>query len=253
MTAYRSDIDGLRAIAVGGAVLFHAFPTALSGGFIGVDVFFVLSGFLITSIMKAQADKGTFSIGNFYERRFRRILPAFVVVATATTVAAILVLPPAELQSYGNSLVGVATFSSNIIFWFNSGYFDAASADKLLLHTWSLAVEELYILWPLIAAALVKAGRKRRLGAFVWLAVVGSLLAAIWAVRAFYLLPYRAWELGFGALLAVGAIPAFRQPWLRETGGVVGLALIVVPMALYDSRRLSPAWPRFLYVWARYC
>ncbi len=100
-------------------------------------------------------------------------------------------------------------------------------------------------MWPLIVAALVKAGRKRWLGAFVWLAVVGCLLAAIWAVRAapsqaFYLLPYRAWELGFGALLAVGAIPAFRQPWLRETGGVVGLALIVVPMALYDEQTPFP-------------
>ncbi len=243
---YRADIDGLRAIAVGGVVLFHAFPNALTGGFVGVDVFFVLSGFLITAIIRSEAEAGTFSLAGFYERRFRRIVPALAVVAIASTVAATVILPPEELRSYGKSLFGVALFASNIIFWQDSGYFDTASAEKPLLHTWSLAVEEqFYIVWPLIAVALVKLGRRRMLGGFVWATVVVSLLAATWAVQAdpsqaFYLLPYRAWELGFGALLAVGAIPAFRSAKLCDAAAMLGIALIVVPMALYTEATPFP-------------
>ncbi len=116
MIKYRPDIDGLRTIAVGGVVLFHAFPWLLSGGFVGVDVFFVLSGYLITSIIFGEAQRGDFSIARFYERRFRRILPALVLVALATTVAAIVILSPSELDDYGKSLFGVATFTANFVF-----------------------------------------------------------------------------------------------------------------------------------------
>ena len=241
---YRSDIDGLRAIAVGGVVLYHAFPTLLPGGFIGVDIFFVISGFLITSIIASDALAGKFSIAGFYERRFRRILPALLFMLVLTTIGAVLILPPTELEQYGQSLIAVALFGSNILFWREGGYFDQPAHDKPLLHTWSLAVEEqFYILWPLIIAALVALGRERTLRGFVWLAVIGSLLAAEAMVRmaptqAFYLLPYRAWELGFGALLAIGAVPPLRSDRQREATAWAGIALILVPMFLY-----SPSTP----------
>lgn len=246
MTKYRADIDGLRAVAVGGVVVFHAFPTALTGGFVGVDVFFVLSGFLITAIIRSEAEAGTFSIAGFYERRFRRIVPSLVAMLLATTVAATIILPPSELAAYGKSVVGVAAFVSNILFWQDSGYFDAASVNKPLLHTWSLAVEEqFYIFWPLAAAALIRLGRPRALAAFVAGTVTLSLVLAIVMVRlapdqAFYLLPYRAWELGFGALLAVGAIPTIRHPLLREAAAWTGLMLLVAPMLLYSEATPFP-------------
>ena len=243
---YRSDIDGLRAVAVGGVVLYHAFSHLLPGGFVGVDVFFVLSGFLITGIIASEAAAGTFSIAGFYERRFRRVLPALGAMLIAVTAAALVILPPTELAAYGRSLVGVAVFASNVVFWRQSGYFDTVVADKPLLHTWSLAVEEqFYIVWPLIAAALVRLGRRRLLGWFVWATVAVSLVAAIVMVRiapstAFYMLPFRAWELGFGALLAVGAVPAMRRPALRELSAVLGLAMIVIPMIVYSEATPFP-------------
>lgn len=243
---YRTDIDGLRAVAVGGVVLFHAFPTLLTGGFIGVDVFFVLSGYLITAIIRSDAEAGTFSIAGFYERRFRRILPALLAMVVVTSLAAVAILPPSELGNYGKSLAGVGLFASNIVFWNDSGYFDTASANKPLLHTWSLAVEEqFYIVWPIVAALLVRMGRRRLLAGFVWATVGLSLLAAIAAVRyapsqAFYLLPYRAWELGMGALLATGAVPSLRTRGMREATAWAGLALIVVPMLVYTEATPFP-------------
>ncbi|PXA98275.1 acyltransferase, partial [Nostoc sp. 3335mG] len=243
---YRSDIDGLRAVAVGGVVLFHALPWSLTGGFIGVDVFFVLSGYLITAIIRGEAERGEFSIAKFYERRFRRIMPALLAVVIATTIASVVILPPTELRAYGKSLLGVAGFASNFVFWLDSGYFDASSAEKPLLHTWSLAVEEqFYILWPIIAAALVGTGRKRALPIFVWATVIMSLALAAYMVRAdpsqaFYLLPSRAWELGLGALLAVRGLPAIRSNAVREALAVAGILLIVVPMALYTEETPFP-------------
>lgn len=243
---YRTDIDGLRAVAVGGVVLYHAFPFLLPGGFVGVDVFFIISGYLITTIIASDALTGQFSLAGFYERRFRRILPALVAMLVATTIAACLILPPGELDQYGQSLVSVALFGSNVLFWLEGGYFDAPAAAKPLLHTWSLAVEEqFYILWPLIAAALVALGRQRLLRGFVWVAILGSLLAAeyavrIWPSQAFYLIPYRAWELGFGALLAVGGVPALRSSLQREMTAWAGLALIIAPMLLYSDNTRFP-------------
>lgn len=243
---YRPDIDGLRAIAVGGVVLYHAFPSLVPGGFVGVDIFFVISGYLITTIIASDALAGKFSLAGFYERRFRRIIPALGAMLIATTVAACLILPPGEIVQYGQSLIAVALFGSNILFWREGGYFDNPAEDKPLLHTWSLAVEEqFYILWPLIAAALVIWGRQRLLRGFVWVAIAASLIAAEAVVRispnqAFYLIPYRAWELGFGALLSVGGVPALRNAVQREASAWIGLALIVAPMILYSDETRFP-------------
>ncbi|KQM19788.1 hypothetical protein ASE73_17410 [Sphingomonas sp. Leaf24] len=246
MIKYRPDIDGLRTIAVGGVVLFHAFPWLLSGGFVGVDVFFVLSGYLITSIIFGEAQRGDFSIARFYERRFRRILPALVLVALATTVAAIVILSPSELDDYGKSLFGVATFTANFVFWWDTGYFASEALDRPLLHTWSLAVEEqFYILWPLIVPMLARRKSARPLRAFVVATVIVSLLLSIVGLQlypeaTFYMLPTRAWELGLGAMLAVRAIPAIRTAMVRETAAILGLLLILVPMVMYSEAMPFP-------------
>jgi len=147
---YRPEIDGLRAVAVIPVIFFHAGFAPFSGGFVGVDVFFVISGYLITTIILTEKGEGRFSLRTFYERRARRILPALFFVVLACIPFAWLWLMPRDLKNFSESLIAVATFSSNILFWLESGYFDSASELKPLLHTWSLAVEEqYYILFPL--------------------------------------------------------------------------------------------------------
>lgn len=148
---YRRDIDGLRALAVLSVVGFHAAPGRIPGGFIGVDIFFVISGFLITSIIINNLDNGSFSFVEFYRRRIRRIFPALIVVLFASLIAGSLLLTPEEFQSLGKHTAGGAGFYSNFLFWVESGYFDRASNMKPLLHLWSLSIEEQsYVLWPLL-------------------------------------------------------------------------------------------------------
>lgn len=249
--SYRKDIDGLRAIAVSGVVVFHAFPWLLSGGYIGVDVFFVISGYLITAIIVRQAQNGSFSLWGFYERRFRRIIPALTVVLVASTFAATVILPPHELRPYGKSLVSVALFGSNIQFWIDGGYFDGPAEAKPLLHTWSLAVEEqFYLIWPPIVAGLIGLGRSRLLKSVVWLTIIISLLAAEFIVRsaptaAFFLLPFRAWELGLGALLSIGAIPTVRHRVVAQIEAVAGLCLIGGSMMVMTDQTRFPGLSAF--------
>ena len=152
---YRPEIDGLRAVAVVPVILFHAGFRSFAGGFVGVDVFFVISGYLITTIILSDMDKGAFSLATFYERRARRILPALFAVILCCLPFAWLWLLPDHLEDFGESVTAVATFSSNFLFWQESGYFDTAAELKPLLHTWSLAVEEqFYVLFPLMLMAL---------------------------------------------------------------------------------------------------
>ena len=147
---YRKEIDGLRAIAVIPVILFHAGFDRFSGGYVGVDIFFVISGYLITTIILHEKQSGNFSLVNFYERRARRILPALFFVMLISLPFAFLWLTPSNHKDFSQSLTSVAFFSSNILFWLETGYFDAASESKPLLHTWSLAVEEqYYVLFPL--------------------------------------------------------------------------------------------------------
>src|SRR6478672_1023381 len=157
---YRPEIDGLRALAVIPVILFHAGFAGFGGGYVGVDVFYVISGYLITSILLEEMEGGTYSLVRFYERRVRRILPALFLVMAACIPVAWYWLVPQDLEAFGKSLVAVATFSSNVLFWRESNYFDTSSELKPLLHTWSLAVEEqYYILFPLFL------GYSRRWGA----------------------------------------------------------------------------------------
>jgi len=191
---YRSEIDGFRAIAVVPVILFHAGFETFSGGFVGVDVFFVISGYLITSIILAEMDEGKFSLIHFYERRARRILPALFVVMAFCVPFAWLWLMPFDMKDFARSLATVSTFSSNFSFWRESGYFDTHTELKPLFHTWSLAVEEqYYILFPLFLL-LVRPLGKRWLVAMLIMVALLSLGAAHWGAynrpaATFYLLP----------------------------------------------------------------
>ena len=139
---YRADIDGLRAVAVLSVLVFHAFPAALPGGFLGVDIFFVISGFLIFSIIYQNLQRGNFSIADFYQRRIRRIFPALLTILIATFIAGYYLFLPDEMQMLGKHVLGATTFLSNFVLWNESGYFDKGNYLKPLMHLWSLAVEE---------------------------------------------------------------------------------------------------------------
>ena len=215
---YRAEIDGLRALAVVPVVLFHAGITGFSGGFVGVDIFFVISGYLITSIILSEQQKDCFTLASFYERRARRILPALMFVVLMSVIAAWYLLLPTELVDYGKSLISVGVFASNILFWQESDYFAATSEFIPLLHTWSLAVEEqFYLVFPLFMMATIAWLKRSRVVVLAVLAVV-SLLYCEWAWRHtpeanFFLAPSRAWE------LLAGVFCAF---YLQSTRGVSG-------------------------------
>lgn len=236
---YRPDVDGLRAIAVGLVLVFHANLGLFPGGYVGVDVFFVISGYLITGILLRQIETGQFSLLNFYERRIRRILPALCVVLAASLVAALFILLPSELEAFARSMNSAVLFISNFHFLEQANYFAGASWQKPLLHTWSLSVEEqFYLIWPLVIWALHR--RQLRL-ALVWsMAVLGllSLAAAELLLRtspnaAFYMFPTRIWELLLGASLAIRGVPSLRNRPLREAAGIAGLGLILGSALLF--------------------
>ncbi|CAN0628013.1 exopolysaccharide production protein ExoZ [Burkholderia multivorans] len=243
---YRADIDGLRAIAVIPVILFHFhFLKFGTGGFVGVDIFFVISGYLITQILVREMDGGTYSIAGFYSRRVRRIFPAlFVVLAFCLSITLIKGFP-ADVHDLSRYIVSVIFFVSNVIFYSSSGYFDAGMAHNPLLHTWSLSVEEqFYVVFPLVLFAL--RNKSRRLQVLIVLVVaVVSFAEAVRTVQvdpsaAFYLLPSRAWELMLGALVAMGSLPKLRNRWLAELLGVAGLALIFASIKLLTPQTPFP-------------
>lgn len=245
---YRREIDGLRALAVLPVILFHAGFETFSGGFIGVDVFFVISGYLITTIILAELEQGNFSIVNFYERRARRILPALFLVMLVCIPFAWFWLLPSDMKDFSQSLVAVSFFASNILFWRESGYFDTAAELKPLLHTWSLAVEEqYYVLFPLFLMFSWRLGKRWILIA-LGLMFVGSLAVAQWAAHAkpnaaFYLLPTRGWELLIGGFAAFYLSQANRKEFGKvagEAGGWLGVALIMYAVFAYNKATPFP-------------
>lgn len=245
---YRPEIDGLRAVAVLAVVFFHAGFAGFSGGYVGVDVFFVISGYLITSILQSELEKQRFSIIQFYERRARRILPALTVVLFATSIAAFFLMPPSLLHDYARSLVSVVAFGSNIYFYFSNGYFSTASEEKPLLHTWSLAVEEqYYLLFPLLLAGMWYALRAATFWVMLGLAVVSLLLSEHLlrqqAIDAnFYLIFSRAWELLAGSLLALLKPEGWNHFNARLRHGLawLGLMLIIGAVILLDQSTPFP-------------
>ena len=242
---YRSEIDGLRAIAVTPVILFHAGFGSFGGGFVGVDIFFVISGFLITSIMLGEMERGTFSIARFYERRARRILPALFVVMACCIPFAWMWMIPDQLRDFGRSVVSVVFFVSNFLFWREEGsYFAAASELKPLLHTWSLAVEEQYYLFaPLTLMALWRFGRRFLLVTTLVTALV-SLGLTEWGWRHdpsanFYLTPFRIWELLAGSICAFLMFGRPATP--NNTLSALGLALIVFAIATFNASTPFPS------------
>ena len=250
---YRAEIDGLRALAVLPVILFHAGFEWFSGGFVGVDVFFVISGYLITTIIISEMAEGKFSIVNFYERRARRILPALFFVMAVCLPFAWLWLTPTDLKNFGQSLVAVSTFSSNILFWLESGYFDSAAELKPLLHTWSLAVEEqYYILFPIFLMLTWRLGIK-------WILILLSIVffislgLAVWGTQyathpkiisgAFFLLPTRGWE------LLIGVFTAFYLKYnthlklhsINQTLSLLGFGMVVYSITAFDKTTPFPS------------
>ena len=238
---YRPEIDGLRALAVLPVMVFHAGQPVLTGGYVGVDVFFVISGYLITTILMDDIARGRFSIARFYERRVRRILPALFVVIAACVPFAWMWMLPGAFESFGQSVVATVLFSNNVLLWLTSGYFAQAAETKPLLHTWSLGVEEqFYILFPLLLAVLVRPGR---IALAVAVLGVASIALMLWSVRTglpgaearFYLLPTRAWELlaGSGAALWLrGDRPAPPRTW-RAILALAGIAMVAGAMMAF--------------------
>lgn len=241
------DIDGLRAIAVVPVVLYHAHLFRVPGGFVGVDIFFVISGYLITALILSGIEKGRFTIADFYERRARRILPALFVLLAAASVAAYLILLPHDAKEYGRSLIATIFFFSNVIFSRQAGYFDAPSEMKPLLHTWSLAVEEqFYILYPLFLFFVARYLRKRYLlaivSAFVLSFAVSVRQLHTDPVAAFYLAPARAWELMTGGLLALSVLPEIRHRFAASLLGLAGLLLIVYSVCAFSADTPFPGY-----------
>lgn len=246
---YRREIDGLRALAVLPVILFHAGFETFSGGFVGVDVFFVISGYLITTIILAELQQGKFSIVNFYERRARRILPALFLVMLVCIPFAWLWLLLSDMKNFSLSLVAVSFFASNILFWHESGYFDTAAELKPLLHTWSLAVEEqYYVIFPLFLVLFWKLG-KRWILITLGLVFVASLALAQWGAyakpaAAFYLLPTRGWELLIGAFAAFYMSQTNRNGFgkgLSEFGGWLGVTLIFCAVFAFSKATPFPS------------
>lgn len=258
---YRPDIDGLRAIAVLVVVFFHADVPWISGGYVGVDVFFVISGYLITSLIVSAQDKGKFSLAWFYERRIRRIFPALFVVLLACAIVGWVVMIPGSYKNLGDSILATALFSSNVLFWWRSGYCQTDAESQPLLHTWSLAVEEqFYLGFPLLLMFLKRFGKETLLRIIGILACVSfiscSILVYVWPISAFYLAPFRAWELLLGSLLVLGAFPSIRRTDFRNYCSAIGLAMILAAAFLYSKETpfpgisaLLPAGGTALIIW----
>ena len=245
---YRPEIDGLRAVAVLPVIFFHAGFSLFGGGFIGVDIFFVISGYLITTIIHNEIKNNSFSLKNFYERRVRRILPALFFVMLVCIPFAWFWLLPSEYIDFSQSVIAATLFSSNILFWQESGYFAPASELKPLLHTWSLAVEEqFYLFFPLLLLFVRKLNDNHLLILIITISILSLGLSEYaskyYASANFYLLPTRAWELGVGAILAITA-----PRWLKSSNetlnqllSLVGLSMVLYAIFFFDETIPMPS------------
>lgn len=255
--AYRPDIDGLRAVAILLVVVYHAFPSALSGGFVGVDVFFVISGFLISTLIWNDIETGRFSFLDFYGRRARRIFPALATVLLFTLAIGYFLLIPIEYEQLGKHVVGGSAFVQNFVLRSEAGYFDTISTSKPLLHLWSLAIEEQFYLFLPLVLVLLSARRVSVVHAFAILALLsfayGLERAHAEPERSFFNPLVRCWELLAGTLLAA-AMRERAPPWVQnlrsrvgdrlmgDALGIVGLALILVSAASFDKADVYPSW-----------
>jgi peptidoglycan/LPS O-acetylase OafA/YrhL len=244
---YRADIDGLRAVAVAVVVAFHAFPGWVKGGFVGVDVFFVISGFLISGIIFHSLQAGSFSYLAFYRRRIRRIFPALVIVGAASGLAGWYVLLPEEFRQLGKHLLAGAGFVSNFVLWSEAGYFDQAADTKPLMHLWSLGVEEqFYIVWP-VAVAFAWKTRSQAMGR-----VIAGIAAVSFAINLLLVYPHptaafywplsRLWELMAGCALGYAIHRGMRVPGSPDARSAAGMLLIIASVLFLDKDRDFPGW-----------
>ena len=254
--SYRADVDGLRAVAVLSVLLFHLHVAGFSGGYVGVDVFFVISGYLITGLVAAELGRGTFSLRTFYARRVRRLAPALIVVTFAAVLAAWLLLSPEDMRSFASSLSVQFVFLQNVVFLKEGEYFHSRET-KLLLHTWTLAVEEqFYLLWPLFLLLT----RRLKLGWRVALLLVvmaasftlNVVLLKLAPKASFFLLPARAWELGLGGLLALLERDGVVTRWLTQRAlaraGAGGLLAVAASVVLFGPDTPFPGYAALLPV-----
>lgn len=237
---YRADIDGLRALAVLPVLFYHAGVPGFPGGFVGVDIFFVISGYLICGMIDGDIRDGSFSLARFYQRRILRILPALFLMFLVTSALAYLYCLPVELEDYSKSLASAAGSVSNVYFAATAGYFDAPAETKPLLHTWSLGVEEqFYLIVPLLMLLAWRVAPKR--AGLLFAAAAALSFAAAFAISyrnttfVFYLTPFRAWELALGALLSIKFIPAPRTEFCKNLCGGIGMLLVLGAIFLGSS------------------
>ncbi len=242
---YRTDIDGLRAVAVVPVVLFHLGVGRASGGYVGVDVFFVISGFLITHALLAERSTWQQGLLDFYKRRIKRIFPALVVLYAGVMLLSFATLMSDQTQAIARSTLASTAFVSNILFYRQSGYFDGDLDGNPLLHTWSLSVEEqFYLFFPLVVF-LTRNWSDQRRHRLIWGITAISFAASLWMVTrdasaAFYLIPFRTWELSLGSLLAIGAVKPPTQRWQVEAGVLLGLGVIAWSVFAFDSATVFP-------------
>jgi len=269
MISYRKEIDGLRAIAVIPVVFFHAGISSFSGGYVGVDVFFVISGYLITSLIVAEKEKEEFSIINFYERRARRILPALFFMSLVCVPFSFLLMSPSQLKEFSDSLISIPLFVSNFVFWGESGYFSSAAEEKPLLHTWSLAVEEqYYLLFPIFILIFWKL-KKEILVSIIFITSILSILLAQFGSNlasqppfydevfrynaipdfAFFLAPTRAWELLFGSLTAFFLLKERKNKFfVSQILSLTGMSMIIFSIIAFDSSTSFPGFSALIPV-----
>lgn len=251
---YRKEIDGLRAVAVSTVILYHAGITAFSGGYVGVDIFFVISGFLIFRLILEELSLGIFSFSNFYQRRIKRILPALFLVIFCTTVPAYFILIPEDFAKFSESIIATSLFIPNFLFWKETGYFNSDVDLKPLLHTWSLGVEEqFYIIFPVVLFFVFKWARNYLIPFFMLVALVSLLLAEQFVLNkpaaTFYLLPTRVWEFLCGGLLAM----LFNRYKVPPSNKIVAevlmiLGMILIGVAVFTFDRSTPVPSVYLLV-----
>ena len=249
VSAYREDIDGLRAIAIIGVVIFHTFPNIMPGGFIGVDIFFVISGFLISNIILGQINKNNFSLLTFYFNRIRRIFPALITVFLSTLCIGYLILSSSEYAALAKSILYASAFLTNLLLYQETGYFDLESASKILLNLWSLSIEEhFYLIWPLLLSSLLI---KRVV--LIYCIFLSSIFLSIFLTYknrdlAFYFSPSRFWELMLGFIL-----PATIQKstWLihllsRSYVSILALLGCLLPLFFFSQKTIFPGFYVFI-------
>jgi len=244
---YREDIDGLRAIAVLIVVLFHLETPGFGGGYIGVDIFFVISGYLITPIIINQFTKSNYNIIEFYIRRIRRIFPALIIINFSTIFIAGYIYLPREYIELSKSLISSGLFFSNVFFWRQSGYFDNNAFMKPLLHTWSLSIEEqFYLFFPIFLLIIFKLKKNILYNVLILLFII-SFLLNIWGIyhfpsASYYLTPMRAWEILIGSILSFNKFPQITNKKKSNLAFLSGILLIIFCVILFNEKTLFPGY-----------